>query len=320
VRVAANLRYDLLEGEVTPARLEAGAAELPCGAELASLWRLAGALRAARERARGRPEAAGREEVALLLDGEGEAARVRLFVRHRDAPLDRIVAELMICANRCWGGWLESLDRVAIYRSQSLGRVRMSTVPAPHEGLGVERYAWCTSPLRRFVDLLNQRQLIAAAGGAPPPHRRGDADLFAAVSAFDAAYASYAEFQQTMECYWSLRWLAQEAVREIEGVVGRGDFVRLRGLPMSARAMGAAGLPRGQRVWLELGQPDLIELTPHARVAQVLRGQSDEFGEDSAEETQDDGGGSAAGADPTAVAGGAGPERSEVPGEDIRTG
>jgi exoribonuclease-2 len=242
---------------------------VPFGAELGQLWRFANVLRAEREQVRGRPEPQGREEVSLLLEGEGADARVRLFVRRRDAPLDRIVAELMIAANRHWGAWLEEQGLVGIYRSQSQGRVRMSTTPAPHDGLGVRHYAWCTSPLRRYVDMLNQRQLIAAASGAPPPHRRGDADLFAVVSGFDAAYTSYGEFQEAMERYWSLRWLQQEGVRHIEALVGRGDIVRLHGLPMTTRVAGAAGLARGQRLQLELVELDLVELTPNARIVQI---------------------------------------------------
>ena len=52
-----------------------------------------------------------------------------------------------------------------VYRSQAAGRVRMSTSAAPHEGLGVQHYAWASSPLRRYADLVNQRQLLAAARG-----------------------------------------------------------------------------------------------------------------------------------------------------------
>ena len=38
----------------------------------------------------------------------------------------------------------------------------MTTSPAPHQGLGVPQYAWSSSPpLRRAVDLINQRQLLA---------------------------------------------------------------------------------------------------------------------------------------------------------------
>jgi exoribonuclease-2 len=272
VQVAANLRYDLIEADCSQERMAAGDLQGPYAAELLTLWRLAGVLRAEREKARGRPEAAGREEVSIQLDGAGDSARVRLYARRRDTPLDRIVAELMIHANSHWGAWLETLGRVGIYRSQALGRVRMSTTPAPHEGLGVSRYAWCTSPLRRYVDLLNQRQLIAAVRGDVAPHRRGDADLFSVVSAFDAAYTMYAEFQQAMERYWSLRWLQQEGVHRIEATVVRGDIVRLQGLPMTVRIAAAASHERGQRLELEIVSIDLVELAPDVRIAGVLTG------------------------------------------------
>jgi exoribonuclease-2 len=270
--VAANLRYDLLDAEVTEERLEAGGLSVPYADELSVLWRFSSLLRAERERVRGKPEPRGREEISIVLEGEGAGARVRLYTRRRDAPLDRIVAELMIRANSHWGAWLDELGFVGIYRSQSQGRVRMSTNPAPHEGIGVSHYAWCTSPLRRYVDLVNQRQLIAAVLGEAPPHRRGDADLFAVVSGFDAATMAYADFQETMERYWSLRWLQQEGVRRIEGQVSRGDLVRLRGLPMATRIAAAAAYERGQRLELELTEIDLVDLSPNARIARVLPG------------------------------------------------
>jgi len=266
VRVAANLRYDLIEDDISVDSLERGDAPVPFAAELGALWRLAGVLRAGREAVRGRPEPAGREEVSVVPDGDGDDAQVRRTVRRRDSPLDRIVAELMIHANSHWGAWLDTLGVVGIYRSQMQGRVRMSTTAAAHEGLGVRHYAWSTSPLRRYVDLLNQRQLIACALDQAPPHRRGDADLFAVVSSFEAAYAQYGEFQETMERYWSLRWLQQENIRHIVGRVGRGDIVWLQGLPMSTRLAGATAYERGQALDLELNEIDLVDLTPNARI------------------------------------------------------
>lgn len=159
---------------------------------------------------------------------------------------------------------------VGVYRSQVQGRVRMSTSPSLHEGIGVSHYAWCTSPLRRYVDLVNQRQLIAAISGQTPPHRRGDADLFAVISGFDAAYTAYAEFQELMERYWSLRWLEQEGIRHIEGRVVKGEIVRLVGLPMTTRLAGAASYERGQRLELEITHIDLVDLTPNARIVRAL--------------------------------------------------
>ncbi|SPE20087.1 conserved hypothetical protein [Burkholderiales bacterium] len=270
VRVAANLRHDELETEVTEQGLDSGDLQIPFAAELAVLWRFANCLRSEREQARGKPEPKGREEISVLLEGSGPAAHVRMHVRRRDAPLDLIVAELMIRANSHWGAWLDELGMAGVYRSQLQGRVRMSTTPSPHEGIGVSHYAWCTSPLRRYVDLLNQRQLIAAARGQAAPHRRGDADLFAVISGFEAAYSAYAEFQELMERYWSLRWMEQEGIRHIEARVAKGDIVRLQGLPMTTRLAAAASYVRGQRLELEITQVDLLDLTPNARIVRTL--------------------------------------------------
>lgn len=279
VRIAANLRHDRLDEVVTEERIAAGAlGDVPFAHELTLLWRLARALLAERERVRGRPEPLGRIEYAVLVEPAGdtldERAHVTIRPRRRGAPLDLIVAELMILANSHWGGWLAQAKRAAIYRSQSLqqglGRVKMSTTPAPHEGMGVAQYAWSSSPLRRYVDLVNQRQIIAAVRGAPAPYAGNDADLFAAISAFEAAAAAYAEFQARMERYWCLRWLRQENVQRIGATVLSGDVLRLDGLPFVTRLPGMPELARGARLELDILGTDEIDLTLQARVHRVL--------------------------------------------------
>jgi exoribonuclease-2 len=271
IRIEANLRHDELAAVATEQALSSGPVSgLAFGAQLAALWRLASGLLKQREAARGRPEASGRVDYSFELQGEGEQARITIRPRLRDAPLDRIVAELMIYANSHWGGWLAELGVAGVYRSQSGGRVRMSTAPAPHDGIGVAHYAWSSSPLRRYVDLVNQRQLLAAVLGQPPAYDRNDAALFAIVSAFDAAYGAYDEFQQAMERYWCLRWLDQNAVRRCRATVLRGDVLRLDGLPLVVRVPGVPALPRGRCVELELLGHNLLDLSLEARLLRVL--------------------------------------------------
>ncbi len=106
--------------------------------------------------------------------------------------------------------------------------------------MGVSHYAWSTSPLRRYVDLVNQRQLIACVRNEAAPYAGNDADLFAVVSAFDAAYGAYAEFQERMERYWSLRWLRQEGLQRIVASTIRGDVLRLAGLAVRHAPAGPA--------------------------------------------------------------------------------
>ena len=144
--------------------------------------------------------------------------------------------------------------------------MKMSTKPEPHQGLGVAHYLWASSPLRRYSDLVNQRQLIAAVAGDPPPYVESDAELFAVLGAFEVTYAQYAEFQSRMEHYWCLRWLEQEKLGEATASVVRDNLVRFDALPLYVRV---ADMPAaaGPRVRLALGRIDLLAATVEVRYA-----------------------------------------------------
>ena len=301
ILIEANLRHDLLEERVTEVHIAAGALDVPHGRELLFLWHFARALLAEREITRGKPEPVGKIDYTFVLDGDDEGARVTIRPRRRGAPLDLIVSELMILANSHWAGWLAELKRAGIYRSQSLqrvggrwlpGRVRMSTVPAPHESMGVPHYTWCTSPLRRYVDLVNQQQLIAAVRGEAPPYPANDADLYGIVSSFDALYTLYAEFQERLERYWCLRWLQQEGTTRIGATVLKPDLLRIDDMPLLTRVAGLPMLDRGQRVELDVLAIDEVDLTVELRLHRLLHevaGRLDELDEESAEVTDTDG-------------------------------
>jgi exoribonuclease II len=179
--------------------------------------------------------------------------------RKRGAPLDKLVAEMMILANSAWGDLLAERDVAAIYRVQSTGKVRFSVHAEAHEALGVASYAWMSSPLRRYVDLLNQWQLVAAVGGRKPPFTRTSDALLSALRAFEVTATRYDEHQRAMETYWSLRWLLQEQVSTLEAVVLRENVVRLEGLPLVTRVSSLPALEPGTRVRLGVGGVDLIE-------------------------------------------------------------
>ena len=263
--VRENLRHNLLDGKVTEASLADPQSDLPYGHWLRPLWQLALALSAKRDEARGKPENNSRVEYSFYLDGDPDDpdTPVRLVPRQRNAPLDRMVAEYMILANNLWGGLLAQHGVPGIYRSQQAGRVRMSTQALPHEAIGVPQYAWSTSPLRRYVDLVNQWQLIAAVDNGVgarlvAPFKPKDADLFAIIGAFDAQYAAWAEFQGNMERYWCLRWLAQNGVERAAANVLRDDLVRLANAPLVTRVGGMPELERGTAVEIDiLGRDEL---------------------------------------------------------------
>jgi exoribonuclease-2 len=210
------------------------------------------------EAKRGRPSA-GAMSFDYSFHVEGD--RVRIVRRKRGAPLDKLVSELMILANTSWGELLAEREVAGIYRVQTVGKVRLSVHPEAHEGLGVSAYAWMSSPLRRYVDLLNQWQLIAAVSGQRPPFARNSDALLSALRAFEVTYARYDEHQRAMEMYWTLRWLQQERIRDFTAVVLRENLVRAEGLPLVLRVASLPALDPGTRVRLEVGQMDFLERT-----------------------------------------------------------
>ncbi|MFN5722635.1 MAG: ribonuclease catalytic domain-containing protein, partial [Betaproteobacteria bacterium] len=282
VHVQANLRHDKLEAHISEdTLLSTGQASLPFHRELAFSFRLAHHLKAQREVVRGKPENFNRPDFNFKLEGRdgtqeepphgGET--VIISQRQRGSPLDLLVAELMILANSSWGAWLAELGVPGIYRSQaSLApgiKVRMGTKPAPHAGMGVSHYTWASSPLRRYVDLVNQWQVIACArhgrtAALAAPFKPKDAQLFSVVSSFDAAYTAYADFQRGIERYWTLRWLEQNGVNELPATVLKDGLVRAEELPLVFKVAGAEPLPRGTRLMARVQGVDLLTLDVHA--------------------------------------------------------
>jgi len=282
VPVVANLRYDQIDHIVTADWLgdqAMGTADTPpeiasLRPELSWLFTLAQTLKAAREVVRGKPETFNRPDYSFKLNKLGEAdiegdERVDIVPRVRGAPLDLIVAECMIVANSTWGTWLATLGVPAIYRSQaslSFGvKVRMGTKALPHAGIGVAAYAWSTSPLRRYTDLVNQWQIVAAAqhgatAALAAPFKPKDAALFAIIASFDDAYSNYNQFQNTMERYWTLKYVQQRAITELSAVVMKEGLARADDLPLVLPVLGAKELPRGTHIRVRLGEIDFIGL------------------------------------------------------------
>ncbi len=282
VPIAINLRHNDLDELVTEENLAKGAGDYPHKADIALLWQWAQKLEQGRMAKREgfglKPEQANRVDFNFYVEND----IVTITRRKRGAPLDKIVAELMIFANSSWGKMMHDHGVPGIYRSQGGGgggwaakmQVRMVTHAAPHQGLGVDQYAWSTSPLRRYTDLVNQWQILACIehGVTAPlvaPFKPKDADLFAVVSAFDAAYSAYADFQSSMERYWCLRWLAQEGARHVDAVVLKDEVLRLVDIPLIIRLSGMPQMARGTEVKLDLIRWDEIDLTVEARLIEV---------------------------------------------------
>jgi exoribonuclease-2 len=297
VPIAANLRHDQLDSIVTETWLTDDSFTHAVGvqepamprAQLAFLFRLAQHLKAQREVVRGKPETFNRPDYNFRLVGNNGAEpqgdeQVQITIRQRGAPLDLMVAEAMILANSTWGNWMAELGVPGIYRSQASlqpgVKVRMGTKALPHAGIGVPSYAWSTSPLRRYTDLVNQWQIIACAqhgstAALAAPFKPKDAELFSIISAFDGAYGAYNAYQNGMERFWTLQYLKQHRITELSATVfktfpGQPPMARADDLPLVLPVLGASELPRGAHVQLRLSEIDDISLDISGQLLHVL--------------------------------------------------
>jgi exoribonuclease-2 len=271
IPVEANLRHHDLEPVFNDDTLLGGGPDFPWKQELVLLWELATIM----EAGRGKPATNQTQtDYSFYVDWDARTddgpGAVAISPRLRGSPLDKLVAELMIVANATWGKRLDEAGIPGIYRVQGGGKVRMATVAAPHEGLGVDCYAWSSSPLRRYVDLVNQWQLISVLRGDEPVFPPKSPELMEVVRDFDIAYSAYAEFQRHMERYWCIRALRQREDPVFNARVLRENVVRIDDMPFVFKVGGMPLQVPGAHVALELKDGDLFDVDLRARFVSVL--------------------------------------------------
>ena len=128
--------------------------------------------------------------------------------------------------------------------------------------------------------MVNQWQIIACArhgntAALAAPFKPKDADLFAIISNFETTYSAYNGYQQGMERFWTLKYLAQNHITELEATVFKegydGSFlVRADTLPLVFPVLGAQNLSRGARIRVRLGDIDDITLDLHGTLLERL--------------------------------------------------
>jgi exoribonuclease-2 len=171
------------------------------------------------------------------------AGEITVQERKRNGLIEGVVAELMILTNKGTAARLADAEMPAIYRTQrqvSTGdqtyrtRADLTVVPREHAGLGTSLYCWATSPLRRYADLLNQRQLASLIGGSLPAFK-DSSELLVRAKKTEFQNKTADQHQDRMERYWTLKFLEKqgEAPQAVELVLRRGTWVvRFTKLPL----------------------------------------------------------------------------------------
>lgn len=266
VHIVENLRHDTLEPYFNETTLTSDTGH-PYWGRLLFLFQFA----ESREKARGKYDPTRPPQVDYNFYVED--GKVRIVNRQRGSPMDKLVAELMIEANSQWGALLAEQKLPGIYRAQNGGKVYMTTKAEGHQGLGVAQYAWSTSPLRRAVDLINQRQIIAAIQMTHPVYPPNSDVIVGHMRKFDLTYNAYNEFQTRMERFWCLQYLIQENISEIQATVWRENLVRLQALPYITKVPSLPELKAGTHVLLAVQKVDTLMMELHCQFKGVVETQ-----------------------------------------------
>ncbi len=170
----------------------------------------------------------------------GEDGEVEVAVRDRETPSQVLVSEMMILANALFARFLadrrvpalfrsqpppnekielgEAFDPVQSYRARkALARSDLTLEPAPHSTLGLDCYTTATSPLRRYSDLLVQRQLKSVVQWGRPLMDRDEVERV--LTEISHPLARSGPLERERQRYFLFKYLQQRKHEEFEAVV-----------------------------------------------------------------------------------------------------
>ncbi|MDA8137267.1 MAG: RNB domain-containing ribonuclease [Desulfobacteraceae bacterium] len=178
-------------------------------------------------------------EINIWLEPDGKPVVSRV---DREGPSHQLVAELMILANTLAARFLSERGLPAVFRSQAeprerlferdtgslfqnwmqrkhISRFMLNTIAEPHAGLGVPAYVTCTSPIRKYWDLVTQRQ-VRAALGLETPYNVKEMEMI--IAAMEEPMTTVGRLQMRRNRYWLLKYLEGRIGKKEEAyVLGR---------------------------------------------------------------------------------------------------
>ncbi len=194
-------------------------------------------------------------------------------VRRRGSIADTVVSEFMVLANSIWALRLSNSSMPAIFRVNVSGLTRMQTSVGPHNDLGVDAYAWTTSPLRRHIDFINQWQLVCSILPINNSLILQKEKVILEIKNYEKKQFLYSNFQKFMEKYWTLRWMILKTNKFgefwektdgnrflLNGIyLGKGQYC-LIDAPFTFRLTNSEDLIKGEKVKLEIESINCLDM------------------------------------------------------------
>lgn len=208
---------------------------------------------------------------ALLMQRREAKVKVRgsdIEIRMLDSgsPSRVMVGEFMVLSNYVAARYAADNRIPIIYRVQprTAGdlpgqRPRLSLYPEYHAGIGLDYYAQFSSPIRRYADLVLQRQLIAALS-RPQSSAYSQEELLAVLAGAENAEAEGRELERRAKRYWILRYLERLAAEtELAALAMReGASAELLDFGVRGTLHGAPALPNAAPIVVQIGRVDAL--------------------------------------------------------------
>jgi exoribonuclease-2 len=182
-----------------------------------------------------------RKDVSVSVDQQG---RVHLKEYNEENPSRQLVSEMMVMANAEMANYAARHDLPMIYRAQEepdridpaelskipqgpardnaarsvLKKSTVSYTPTPHSGLGLKAYIQATSPIRRYTDLINQRQISHHVKTGKVLYKQED--LFELYSEMEGALNDALMVSRESKRFWLFRYLEQRVAAGEHFVTG----------------------------------------------------------------------------------------------------
>ena len=201
----------------------------------------------------------------------------------QDTPSRLIVAELMILYNRLAAEFCRENSIPILFRTQAppseklpldergylyyvfqqrrkLSPLHIRTRPGPHSGLGVEAYIHATSPIRRYLDLVNQRQIHSFLFKKELVYDEKELERIRIST--EPVIKTLGAIRRSRLRYWTLKFLSQHQGRKLNALV-LDEFkskyrVLLTDFLMLADMKRREGfiLSRGQKIQVQIKKAD----------------------------------------------------------------
>jgi len=263
VRVGARLTYEEADRILDSA---SGSADDPTFALLDRLRDATAKLRECRRAAGARLIHRREPKVTVI----GDVIDIKIV--DSASPSRELVAECMVLSNYVTARAAADQGVPMIYRVQPNNpedlftqRARLSVYPEFHAGVGLECYVQASSPIRRYVDLVAQRQIISILQDASAAVY-GREELLAVLAAAETTEAEGRDLERRAKRYWTLTYLKRNALErpltatilrdgasaELEDYGVRGGLRGAPNLPVNARITVSVARVEPVRGWLTL--------------------------------------------------------------------